>query len=260
MDISRRLEMCRNNPEFGVIRATLSEIAEAGVWERLVDLTLIDIDNPDSTANRPEWSFALELTAEQSDIIAMCLVGQDRPGAAAPMAENESSGVAPGAQGSITEGVSVGELVGSLPNLGDWDVEMGQGDANIGGQTGDVVPESPAPEKAPVIEGETRDKGKGRARDSESGSVVSRQSRVKSKSRGQDIDEDSEEEADLSETPVGVLPVSSGQTKKVVACQQSSGKRKGRAATIHPEDLVEASDDFVLLGDDRVRFFLFTCL
>jgi hypothetical protein len=160
----------------------------------------------------------------------------------------------------VTESVSVDELVGLLPHLGDRDVEMGQGDANIGDQTGDVVPESPAPKEAQVVEGETRDKGKGRARESESDSVVSRQSRAKGKSRGQDIDEGSEEEADLSKTPVGAPPVSSGRTKKVAACQRSSVKRKGRAATIHPEDLVEASDDFVLLGDDRVSLFLLTCL
>jgi uncharacterized protein with ParB-like and HNH nuclease domain len=83
---------------------------------------------------------------------------------------------------------------------------------------------------------------------------------AKNKSQGQDINEGSEEEADLSETLVGAPPASSGRMKKVTVHQQSLGKRKGRAATIHPEDLVEALDNFVLLGDDYVSFFLLTYL
>jgi hypothetical protein len=104
----------------------------------------------------------------------MRLVGRDRPGAVVPMAEDKSLGVAPDAQGSVMESVLVGKMVGSLPDLGDQDVEMGQENTNIGGQTGNVVPESPAPEEAQVIKGKTYDKGKGQARESESDSVISR--------------------------------------------------------------------------------------
>jgi hypothetical protein len=57
-------------------------------------------------------------------------------------------------------------------------------------------------------------------------------------------------ENEMSKTSVDAIPVSLEQLKKVKAQQKAAGKKKGCTTTIHPEDLIEAPDDFVLLGKD----------
>jgi hypothetical protein len=224
MDVSRGLEECNEEADYAILRAELNELGEAGVRARLVDLTLSEIRNEPGTANRPEWDFGHQPTPEQIALIGE-LVAQDgsvRAGLSPVPVEASGSGV-PASEGEVAGGES-----------GDGDVEMGPSVEESGDPERDPEPEPVAPEVIPPPEGSRRSKGKGRAPAVSEGSEVP--------------------EEDLSETPVGAPPVNLGRSKKVEARQKAAGKKKGRAATIHPEDLVEAPDDFVLLGEDRVRF------
>jgi hypothetical protein len=225
MDVSRGLEECNEEADYAILRAELNELGEAGVQARLVDLTLSEIRNEPGTANQPEWDFGHQPTPEQIALIGE-LVAQDgsvRAGLSPAPVEALGSGV-PASGGEVASGES-----------GDGDVEMVPNVEESGDPERDPEQEPVAPEVIPPPEGNRRSKGKGRA------PAVSEDSEVL--------------EDDLSETPVGAPPVSLGRSKKVEARQKAAGKKKGRAATIHPEDLVEAPDDFVLLGKDRVCFF-----
>jgi hypothetical protein len=250
MDVSRSLEECNEEADYAMLRAELNELGEAGVRARLVGLTLSEIRNEPGTENRPEWDFGHQPTPEQITLIGQ-LVAQDgsvRAGLSPAPVEESGSGV-PASGSEVAGGES-----------GDGDVEMGPSVEESGDQERDPEPEPVVPEAIPPSEGSQRSKGKGRARESDIESTVSRQPRAKGKDWAPAVDEDSEVlEDEMSETPVGAPPVSLGRSKKVEARQKAAGKRKGCAATIHPEDLVEAPDDFVLLGDDRVRCLHLFC-
>jgi hypothetical protein len=246
MDVSRGLEECNEEADYAILRAELNELGEAGVRARLVDLTLSEIRNEPGTANRPEWDFGHQPTPEQIALIGE-LVAQDG---------SVCAGLSPAPVEALGSGVpaSGGEMASG--ESGDGDVEMGPSVEESGDQERDPELEPIASEANPPSEGGQRSKGQGRAQESDIELTVSRQSRAKGKDRAPIVDESSEAlEDEMSETPVGAPPVSLGRSKKVEARQKAVGKKKGCTATIHPEDLIEAPDDFVLLGEDRVCFF-----